>query len=103
MSVTDVPETNALDEDSLGYTFPTTPSDLRTMPDEELARLWRRNAFANRHPLSSIVEQEMNTRLIAALKSFKAAADRSSRTLNVLTFVLVVLTVVLVIYTIRAG
>ena len=77
MSVTDVPETNTPDEDSLGYTFPTTPSDLRTMPDEEQARLWRRNAFANRHPLSSIVEQEMNTRLIAALKSFNAAAEQA--------------------------
>jgi hypothetical protein len=49
-----------------------------------------------------MVEHEMNTRLIRALTDFKAAADRSSRTLNVLTLVLVALTIVLVIYTIRA-
>jgi hypothetical protein len=91
------------DEDNLGYTLPTSPSALRQMPDEELARTWRRSAYANKHPFSSIFEQEMNTRLIAALKSFKAAADRSSRTLNMLTVVLVALTVVLVVYTIRAG
>ena len=96
------PESIETNEDDLGYTMPATPSELRQMSDEELARVSRKNAYANRHPFSSIVEAEMNTRLIAALRSFKAAADRSSRTLNVLTFVLVVLTVVLVIYTIRA-
>jgi hypothetical protein len=94
------PEPN---EDELGYTLPATPSALRQMPDEELFRVGRRNAFANKHPFSSIIDAEMNARLISALKSFKEAADRSSRTLNVLTFVLVMLTVVLVIYTIRAG
>ena len=94
---------NEADEDSFAYTIPGKPSELRTLPDEDLARLWRRNAYANTHPLSVKVEYEMNTRLIAALKSFKAAADRASLTLNVLTAVLLVLTVVLVIYTIRAG
>lgn len=91
------------DQDDPGYTIPSTPAELREMSDDELTSLWRKNAFANLHPLSSIVQAELNTRLIAALKSFKAAADRSARTLNVLTAVLVVLTVVLVVYTIRAG
>jgi hypothetical protein len=90
-------------EDELGYTFPATPSALRQMPDEELFRVGRKNAYANQHPFSAKLDAEMNARLILALKSFKRAADRSSRTLNVLTAVLVVLTVVLVIYTIRAG
>ena len=103
MVVADMSETNEQNEDDPGYTLPTTPSELRTMSDDELARISRKNAYANKHPFSSIFDQEMNARLIVALKSFKAAADRSSRTLNTLTFVLVVLTVVLVIYTIRAG
>jgi hypothetical protein len=101
--VTDEPQTTEPDEDELGYTMPATPSQLRQMPDEELFRVGRKNAYANRHPFSSIIDAEMNARLILALKSFKTAADRSSRTLNVLTIVLVVLTVVLVVYTVRAG
>jgi hypothetical protein len=100
MAVADTPES---DEDSFAYTIPGSPSELRTLKDEELARLWRRNAYANTHPLSVKVEYEMNTRLIQALKSFKVASDRSARTLSLLTLVLVVLTVVLVVYTIRAG
>jgi hypothetical protein len=99
--VTDTPE-NEPDEDEGGYTLPPTPSALRQMPLEELARTMRRNAYAKMHPFSAKVEQELNVRLIAALTSFKEAADRSSRTLNMLTLVLVVLTVVLVVYTIRA-
>src|SRR5947208_367864 len=49
------------------------------MPDEELARTWRRNAYAKQHPFSAIIRQEMDTRLIAALKSFNTAAGRSGR------------------------
>jgi hypothetical protein len=94
-------QTDEPDENELSYTLPATPSQLREMPDEELARVARKNAYANLHPFSSIFQAEMEARLIAALKSFKTAADRSSRTLSVLTAVLVVLTVVLVVYTIR--
>jgi len=91
------------DEDDFSFLIPTRPSELRQMSDDELMRNYRKSAIANRHPFSSMLEYELQARVIAALKSFKAAADRSARTLNVLTFVLVVLTVVLVVYTIRAG
>ena len=95
MAVTDV--SNA-PEDSLDFKAPATPSALREMPDEELFELSRKNAYANEHASRVKIEHEMNARLILALKTFKVAADRSSRTLNVLTAVLVVLTVVLVVF-----
>ena len=85
------------DEDDFSFLIPTRPSELRQMSDDELMRNYRKSAIANRHPFSSMLEYELQARVIAALKSFKAAADRSARTLNVLTFVLVVLTVVLVV------
>jgi hypothetical protein len=91
------------DEDSPRYVKPTRPSEIRQMSDDELMHLYRKQAFANLHPFSSMLEYELQSRVIAALKSFKAAADRSARTLNVLTLVLVVLTLVLLVYTIRAG
>jgi hypothetical protein len=90
-------------ENELGHTFPSKPSELRDMADGELFETWRKMAYANRYPFDRMVEQEMTSRLVAALKDFKAAADRSARTLNVLSIVLVALTVVLVVYTVRAG
>lgn len=90
-------------EDDFEHTFPSKPSELRGLSDNKLFETWRKMAYANRLAFGRMVEQEMTTRLIVALKGFKAAADRSARTLNFLTAVLVVLTVVLVIYTIRAG
>jgi hypothetical protein len=91
------------DEDDFNFVIPKLPSELRQMPDDELMRNYRKAAIANLHPFSAMLEHELQARLITALDSFRAAADRSARTLNVLTFVLVVLTVVLVVYTIRAG
>jgi hypothetical protein len=102
MTVADVPSTNALDEDNLGAVPPSKPSELRAMPDEELFRFYRKLAFSNRYPFDRMVELELTMRLIMALESFKGAADRSARTLNVLTFVLVVLTIVLIVLTVRA-
>jgi hypothetical protein len=90
------------DEEDSNYVVPELPSEVRQMPLDELMRNYRKSAVANKHPFSSRLEFELQARLIEALYSFKVAADRSSRTLNVLTFVLVVLTVVLVVYTIRA-
>jgi hypothetical protein len=90
------------DEDDLGFTFPSKPSELRSMPDGELAETYRKSAFANRHPFSAMLEHEMSFRLIVALKDFKKAADRSARTLNLLTVALVLLTAALVFYAVRA-
>lgn len=97
-------EINHLDaerEDELGYTFPTRPSELRTLSNERLFRLWRKIAFENKHPFDRMVEHEMETRLILALGAFKKAAERSARTLNLLTLALTVLTVVLVVLAVR--
>ena len=91
------------DEEDLGYVLPTGPSELSQLTEDELAALYRKIAFANLHPASPMIEHEMRFRLVQALQAFKEAADRSSRTLNILTAVLVVLTAVLVIYTIRVG
>ncbi len=91
------------DEDDLLYTFPAKPSELRGLTDDELVATYRKLAYANKHPFDAMVEHEMRYRLVVALRGFKQAADRSSRTLTVLTVVLVVLTAVLVVYAIRAG
>lgn len=90
-------------EDDLGFITPGKPSELRAIPLDELAATYRKSAFANLHPFSAMVEQEATFRLIASLEAFQKAADRSARTLNRLTVVLIVLTAVLVWYTIRAG
>ena len=101
MAVTDTPESNVRDEDDLGYTFPSKPSELRGLADDELAATYRKLAYPNRHPLSTMVEQELSVRLVAALVGFKRASDRASRALIQLTLVLVILTAVLVWLTIR--
>lgn len=88
-------------EDEMGYTFPSKPSELRNLSNERLFRLWRKIAYENKHPFDRMVEHEMNTRLIVALSTFKKAADRSARTLSLLTVVLVVLTAVLVVLAVR--
>jgi hypothetical protein len=91
------------DEDDLAIRPPSKPSEMRKMSDDELATFARKLAFGGRFPFDRMVEHELNVRLIGAMKDFKRAADRSSRTLSMLTAVLVLLTIVLVIYTIRAG
>jgi hypothetical protein len=89
-------------DDDLNFNFPARHGELSALSDDDLATAYRKMAYANKHPYESIAEHEMQFRLVAALREFKQAADRSSRTLNVLTVVLVVLTVVLVVYAIRA-
>jgi hypothetical protein len=38
-------------EDDLSYLMPSKPSELRSLPDDELFRLWRKFMFANKWPL----------------------------------------------------
>jgi hypothetical protein len=83
-------------EDDPSFLTPSKPSELRALPDEELYRLFRKLAFANTWPFHAMFEMELRARLIAALKDFKQASDRSARVLIVLTAVIGVLTVVLV-------
>jgi hypothetical protein len=53
-------------EDELGQTFPANPSELRTMPDEELAVLYRKLAYGSKHPYDTRIERELSFRLLAA-------------------------------------
>jgi hypothetical protein len=94
-------EPDERDENDLGFSFPSKPSELRQTSDEELATVYRRMAYANRHPFDRMVEQELSIRLMAALVGFKRASDRASAVLIGLTVVLVVLTGVLVWLTTR--
>lgn len=92
----DAPAAANADEDDLSYTFPSRPSELRRLTDEELAVVYRKVAYANQHPFDAKVEQELSIRLVAALVGFRRASDRASRVLIGLTVVLIVLTAVLV-------
>lgn len=83
-------------EDDLSFARPGKPSELRTLSDEELSRLIRKEGFANGWPIHPLAEHEMSARLIASLRDFKHASDRSSRLLLVATVALVGLTLVLV-------
>jgi hypothetical protein len=71
------------------------------LADDELAATYRKLAYANRHPLSTMIEQELSIRLVGALVGFRRASDRASHALISLTLVLVILTAVLVWLTIR--
>ena len=97
----DQPARAEADEDELGFTFPSKPSELRRMTDEELAFTYRKVAYANQHPFHAKVELELSIRLVAALVGFRRASDRASRALISLTVVLVVLTAVVVWLTTR--
>lgn len=80
-----------------------TAAEVKAMSNEELARYVRETGAERTWALDNRINHELSARLILGLVAFKNAADRSSRTLNRLTFVLVALTIVLVIYAIRAG
>lgn len=79
-------------EDDLNFTFPDTPSGLRGMSDDDLAKLFRKFSYANAYTPFNKVEHELSFRLLASLHEFRRAADRSSGVLILLTVVLVVLT-----------
>jgi len=97
--VPDVFEENELDPD---LNLPSTPSELRAMPDADFFRLASRMGYVRGWGKDRRIDHEMTARLIRSLTASKKAADRSALTLNVLTAVLVVLTIVLVVYTVRA-
>ena len=95
------PESNEQDEDNLGVAFPSKPSVLRRLADDELAAIYRKLAYGGRYPFDAMVERELSIRLVAALVGFRRASDRAARVLIALTVVLVVLTAVLVWLTTR--
>lgn len=89
------------EEDDLGYSFPSTPSELRRLSDDELAVVYRKVAYGGRFAFDRMVEQELAIRLVRSLREFKRAADRSSLVLIWLTVVLVVLTAAILWLTYR--
>jgi hypothetical protein len=89
------------DPDDLSYVTPEKPSELTALTDEELFRLLRKIAFANKWSFDGKVQFEATSRLIEALKDFKASSDRSAKVLIGLTVVLVILTVVIVWLTVE--
>ena len=88
------------DPDDLGFRFANKPSELAGLSDEDLVVLYRKMAFANKHPFDVIVEKELQARLIAALKEFHTASERSSGTIARLTWALIALTLVIVVLTV---
>jgi hypothetical protein len=92
---------NPEDPDHLAYNTPERPSELTSLSDDQLFRLLRKVAFANRWQFDTKAQFEATARLIAALKSFKKSSDRTGWALIFLTLVLVVLTVVLVWLTVK--
>lgn len=82
------------EDDVANVLTPNRPSHLAALTDDELFRMLHKVAFANKWSLDAKVQFEATGRLIAALKEFKRAADRSSRALIALTIVLVILTAV---------
>lgn len=89
------------DPDDLSYNVPERPSELASLSDEQLFRLLRKVAFANRWQFDTKVQFEAASRLIVSLKDFKKSSDRSARALIWLTLVLVGLTLVLIWLTLR--
>lgn len=92
---------NPADEDDLSFHMPTKPSQLVGLSDEDMFRMLRKVAFANKWQLDAKVQFEATARLIAALKDFKRASDFASKVLIGLTAMIVVLTVVLVWLTVQ--
>jgi hypothetical protein len=84
------------DPDDFAYNVPDKPSQLTSLTDEELFRLLRKVAFANRWSFDTKVQFEATSRLIGALEDFKTSSDRSAKVLIALTVVLVLLTAVIV-------
>lgn len=73
------------DPDDLSYNTPDRPSELTSLTDEELFRLLRKVAFANRWSFDAKVQFEATARLISALRGFKRSSDRSAAVLIFLT------------------
>lgn len=97
---TDLTTRTRSDPDDLSFSFPSKPSELVALTDDELFDLWRRIAFGNRHTFDAIVEKELQSRSITALKEFHASSDQASGAIKWLTIALVVLTVVITAFTI---
>jgi hypothetical protein len=89
------------DPDDLTYVMPDKPSQLTALTDDDLFRLLRKVAFANKWSFDAKVQFEATGRLIAALKEFKQSSDRSANVMIILTLVLVGLTAVLVWLTVE--
>lgn len=92
-------DNNPDDPDDLSYNFPTKPSLLVALSDDDMFRLLRKVAYANNWGFDSKVQFEATGRLIAALRDFKRSSDKAAARILALTIALVALTVALVAMT----
>jgi hypothetical protein len=92
---------NMAEEDGPFPGFPAKPSELRQIPDNDLAVLYRKLVYSGRHTYDSVIERELSIRLMAALVGLRRASNRASLVLISLTVALVALTGVLVWLTTR--
>jgi hypothetical protein len=86
--------------DESSYLTPKKQSELVALSDEEVLRLYRKIAFANKHPWTVVFEHEMRGRLIQALAALRESSEKASKRLEGLTWALVGLTVVIAIFTV---
>lgn len=88
-----------VDEDDPNYSWPTKPSALRQMSDDEFFKLSRQVTITGSFAMQA--QQELTIRLIHSMQAFKRSSERVGKALVVLTVVLVILTLVLVVLTFR--
>ena len=82
-----------VDEDDLGFRMPTKPSVMRALADDDLLLLYRKLSYANSHPYSSMLEMEMNGRLMAELRRLSNETHRNNKQTGRLNIVLALLAV----------
>jgi hypothetical protein len=82
-------QANPQDEDDLGFSPPTKPSQLRSASDDDLFKTYRKMGYANGYPFDRLIEMEIAFRRMKATRT-------SSRRMELLTFAIAVLTAVLV-------
>ena len=73
---------------------------MASLTNTEVQRLYRKMAFANKHPCDRQVELELIGRFTVALEGFREASDRAASRLATLTWTLTGLTVVIAIFTV---
>jgi hypothetical protein len=87
-------------EDDPGWNYPSAPSQVRRLPDDELMRLYRKLSRGNQHPWDRRIELELIGRFTVALKGFRQASEKASQRLELATWVLIVLTIVIAVFTV---
>lgn len=87
-------------DDTIRWVPPGKPSDLAGLTDAEVARLYRKIAFAGKHNWDRQIELELIGRFTVALRGFSQASDRAAARIAALTWTLIGLTVVVAAFTV---